>query len=300
METARQQLSLPWAVLIRAHFGIGKDQIKIVAGQSIQQIGQAVCVQALILAVAGLTTVLAALDQLIAVNPLWEHRPQGMQFTSARLSALQGFQSLMPAPWYRELWQNPIQETHLHQAARELGVPANTSQLLLELARPLQDSHFMMVSDWLDNTHHDHGIAILMRDNGLVERFRALPDNAEALLMEAFEGMGIELEQVENVTLSLLLSINGWWQSNRETISKSRSGSGNALLTYPIRQTLSANSQRRHPSRSQAREAECVDTGARSSKLNLKARLDNAWNSPAANFCMTTIGATTATFKPWT
>ncbi|MBO1926824.1 DUF2309 domain-containing protein [Thiomicrorhabdus sp. 6S2-11] len=63
---------------------------------------------------------------------------------------------------------------------------------------------------WLDTTRHDHGIEILMAEDGLTEMFEDLPENAEDLLAEAIATLGVVDKQLADYSHALLLDVNGW------------------------------------------------------------------------------------------
>ena len=93
------------------------------------------------------------LDQLIAVNPLWEMRDQPFSEAAARLQALGRIHTLMPAEHYARLWQRSrIRAEHLLQAAAESGVTEDIEALLQVLKQPAGEAHWHNVSDWLDST----------------------------------------------------------------------------------------------------------------------------------------------------
>ena len=89
------------------------------------------------------------LDQLIAVNPWWHWRDHGYAETSARLAALGHVRCLMPADYYRALWQNPVQADHLSEASRELGASISVAQLQ-QVPDTVADRHWYNVSDLVD------------------------------------------------------------------------------------------------------------------------------------------------------
>ena len=89
------------------------------------------------------------LDQLIAVNPWWHWRDHGYADASARLATLGHVHCLMPADYYRALWQKPVQAHHLNEAARELGSPLSVAQLIDMDAAP-NGRHWYNISDLVD------------------------------------------------------------------------------------------------------------------------------------------------------
>ncbi|MBN2646697.1 MAG: DUF2309 domain-containing protein [Thiotrichales bacterium] len=63
---------------------------------------------------------------------------------------------------------------------------------------------------WLDTTRHDHGIEILMAEDGLTELFDDLPEQAEDLLAEAIAALGVLDKQLADYAHALLMDVNGW------------------------------------------------------------------------------------------
>lgn len=93
------------------------------------------------------------LDQLIAVNPLWELRDQPFTAAAARLEALGRMHCLMPAEYYVRQWQRSrITDAHLQLAAAEFGVEQDSASLLQALKQPGAEAHWHNVSDLLDST----------------------------------------------------------------------------------------------------------------------------------------------------
>ncbi|MBQ0726202.1 MAG: DUF2309 domain-containing protein [Thalassolituus oleivorans] len=93
------------------------------------------------------------LDQLIAVNPLWEMRDQPFPAVAARLEALGRIRCLMPAEYYARLWQrSQIREIDLLAAAAEANAPEDIDALLRALNHSNKQAHWHNVSDWLDST----------------------------------------------------------------------------------------------------------------------------------------------------
>jgi len=93
------------------------------------------------------------LDQLIAVNPLWELRDQSFTAAAARLEALGRMHCLMPADYYVRQWQRSrITDAHLQLAAAEFGVEQDSASLLQALKQPGAEAHWHNVSDLLDST----------------------------------------------------------------------------------------------------------------------------------------------------
>lgn len=64
--------------------------------------------------------------------------------------------------------------------------------------------------EWLAMVRRDRGIAILMREPRIMSGFRDLPEDAEMLLHEALEGLGVPADRTELLGQALLLSISGW------------------------------------------------------------------------------------------
>ncbi|MCC1495683.1 YbcC family protein [Alcanivorax sp. 1008] len=89
------------------------------------------------------------LEQLIAVNPYWNWRDHCYAEASARLAALGHVHCLMPADYYRALWQKPVQAHHLTQAAGELGLDLSAQQLL-DAPTPPATRHWYNISDLVD------------------------------------------------------------------------------------------------------------------------------------------------------
>ena len=63
---------------------------------------------------------------------------------------------------------------------------------------------------WLDVTRHDHGIAVLMGEPRLPRYFAELPADHEALLVQAFDELGIDADAAADYAHALLMDVNGW------------------------------------------------------------------------------------------
>lgn len=106
------------------------------------------------------------LDQMIAVNPLWQWREQPFRDVSARLSALGNMHCLMSVDHYRARWGKAITAQHLEQACEELGLAFDPGMLLADE----DDStlpHWYNVSDLIDADEHaqrNHGSSISWHD----------------------------------------------------------------------------------------------------------------------------------------
>ncbi len=74
-------------------------------------------------------------------------------------------------------------------------------------AVPATDS---LYRDWLDVTLKDRGIAILMGSAGLMDAFKALPQDHEQLLVEALTELEVTEAVATDYAHALLLDINGW------------------------------------------------------------------------------------------
>ncbi|MCD8520662.1 MAG: DUF2309 domain-containing protein [Saccharospirillaceae bacterium] len=93
------------------------------------------------------------LDQLIAVNPLWELRDQPLTAAAARLEALGRIRCLLPAEHYARLWQrSQIRDADVLRAAAELEVADDIEALLQALKQPAAEAHWHNLSDLLDST----------------------------------------------------------------------------------------------------------------------------------------------------
>ena len=91
------------------------------------------------------------LDENIAVNPYWNMRHESFEQVGAKLSALGNIQTLMPASYYMEQYQNgTITQQHLKQAAQSLGLAAPDKNLLRVVKKQSELFHWHNVSDLLD------------------------------------------------------------------------------------------------------------------------------------------------------
>jgi uncharacterized protein YbcC (UPF0753/DUF2309 family) len=94
------------------------------------------------------------LDQSIAVNPWWPMRNKTMTEVAANLDVLGRVHCFMPKAYFKSLWQEQkIQARHLALATDALGMQATTSSLLDYLDIPLPESHWMNVSDIIDDAY---------------------------------------------------------------------------------------------------------------------------------------------------
>lgn len=106
------------------------------------------------------------LDQMIAVNPLWQWREQPFRDVAASLSALGNMHCLMSVDHYRPLWGKAITAQHLEQACNELSIPFDPDTLLAD-----QDDstlpHWYNISDLIDadeQVQRKHGSSISWHD----------------------------------------------------------------------------------------------------------------------------------------
>ncbi len=90
------------------------------------------------------------LDQSIAVNPWWKLRDMDMEKAAAKLRVLGNVRMLMPKSYYQSLWQTALTEAHLDEAKKQLGVKADTTQLVEYLNTPDNTKHWVHISDFLD------------------------------------------------------------------------------------------------------------------------------------------------------
>ncbi|AZG35051.1 YbcC family protein [Shewanella psychromarinicola] len=201
------------------------------------------------------------LDQMIAVNPFWQMRDQPIEQVSARVSALDRVECLMPKAHYRHLYaQGEISQDALQLAAEQQGIAMSVEQLAIFLNQEDDLAHWHNIADlldnqrdqhkmawrdeiihqisqfcaayyqqlrpifpasdisapadlyrhWLDMTRRDRGISIIMDEPGLQQYFQQLPPDAETLLAEAVDELGVDDTVIEDYAHALLLDINGW------------------------------------------------------------------------------------------
>ena len=91
------------------------------------------------------------LEQMIAVNPLWEMRHQPSAEVAARLSALARARLHMAPGYYAALQDPLIEDRHLMAAAAELGISRNIETLRAEIIEEPSPGHWHNVSDLLDS-----------------------------------------------------------------------------------------------------------------------------------------------------
>ena len=95
-----------------------------------------------------------SLDQSIAVNPWWPMRDKSLTEVAANLDVLGRVHCFMSKDYYKKLWQEEkIQARHLALASDDLGMAATTSSLVDYLDIPLPESHWMNVSDMIDDAY---------------------------------------------------------------------------------------------------------------------------------------------------
>lgn len=201
------------------------------------------------------------LDKMIAVNPFWQMRHQPIEQVSARISALDRIQCLMPKSHYQDLYaRGEISQGSLQLAAEQQDVSMSVAQLEAFLYQTDDFAHWHNIADLLDNqrdehkmawhdeiihqisqfcaayyqpqratlpgedaasqadlyrhwreiTGRDRGLSIIMDEPGLLLYFKQLPQDAEALLAEAVEELGVDDTVIEAYAHGLLLDINGW------------------------------------------------------------------------------------------
>lgn len=89
------------------------------------------------------------LDQLIAVNPLWQWREQPFHQVAAQLATLGHMHCLMSLADYRRYWQQPVSEAHLVTACQMLALPFDR-EALLDQPPPAPVPHWYNISDLID------------------------------------------------------------------------------------------------------------------------------------------------------
>ncbi|MBB1317648.1 DUF2309 domain-containing protein [Shewanella sp. SR43-4] len=100
------------------------------------------------------------LDKMIAVNPFWQMREQPIEQVSARVSALDRIQCLMPKGHYQHLYaQGDISQHALLLAAEQQEVAMSVDQLEAFLDQADDLTHFHNIADLLDNQRDRYKMA---------------------------------------------------------------------------------------------------------------------------------------------
>ena len=97
------------------------------------------------------------LDQMIAVNPLWQMRDQPIEQVSARVSALNNIHYLMPQQYYAERYaQGEINPAALRLAAKQQQSALSVVELVDYLDQPISAAHWHNIADLLDAQREQH------------------------------------------------------------------------------------------------------------------------------------------------
>ncbi|MCB1671485.1 MAG: DUF2309 domain-containing protein [Gammaproteobacteria bacterium] len=99
------------------------------------------------------------LDQLIAVNPLWEMRHFDIQDVVARMAALDGANGVMPPEFYRAMKNLVIEDRHINAAARQLGLRRDSDGRYATVEKGDHERHWLSVSGFLDADRDAHSMA---------------------------------------------------------------------------------------------------------------------------------------------
>lgn len=159
-----------------------------------------------------------SLDELLAKL----QRPHRINRVRLFCDLLDGQQQTIAASWQPEI---------VHQISQFCAARFNSPEMLDYRRGDLYQS-------WLRMVRHDAGIGIVMGARGLARRFRALPDQDEALLTLALEQLQVPDEQLTDYCHALLLSVNGWasWLAYRRW--QQRLQDSNATADDEMRQLL--------------------------------------------------------------
>jgi uncharacterized protein YbcC (UPF0753/DUF2309 family) len=174
------------------------------------------------------------LDQMIAVNPLWEMRDQPFADVASRMAALNGtccqnhaaLHSLGDTPASAETahmpehWQNLSAQLDrnrdtAHQVGWQDEVVHQISQFCGDYFQRLDAGDFQadaqdLYYSWLQMTRADRGIAIVMGEPALPSQFQVLPDRYEKLITDGFNALAAQPDHAPDYAHALLLDINGW------------------------------------------------------------------------------------------
>lgn len=109
---------------------------------------------------------------------------------------------------HRSQHKMPWQEEISHQISQFCA--AHYQQVQPVLQQTQNAEKLCLYRHWHETVSRDLGISIVMGESGLVDYFKRLPTEPEALLALAIDTLGVEFTELSDYAHMLLLDINGW------------------------------------------------------------------------------------------